>query len=175
MKMKNKNIFGLVGVAILGVTANLALGTGVQADEMTHETYSLEDYVYFDPINPGADCNETNYWSIYNMETSCYRWSVLTSGDNAETATVEVLLDHNVGYDTYDNMAGILADTKAAWVNYSGEVNALSEDKYAELTQLSSRPTADARQATTAVPISRLMANSMFYKTGKSLIIMVFG
>lgn len=73
MKSRSR-LYIFIGI-IIGV---LMASTNVLA----YDTYTLENYAYFDPITSNP-CDETNYWTIYNPGSTCYRFLVLDSEDTS--------------------------------------------------------------------------------------------
>ena len=88
--MKNKyfKLLLLLFVYFMGVKSVFA-----------YDKYTLEDYVFFDPVS-SSPCDYTNYWTPYNQNTTCYRFVVLNPNDTASEPTIKVLLDHDVDYGT---------------------------------------------------------------------------
>ena len=103
--MKNR----ICNILILILISFFIRSTSVSA----YTSYTLEDYAYFDPLTTNP-CNETNYWTYYNKNTSCYRFIVLNPNDSASNETLKVMLDHDVGSATYDQASSVLSTQTAS-------------------------------------------------------------
>ena len=99
------------------------------------ETIEFTKYVFFDPITNG-ECNKDNYWTYYNQNTTCYRWIVL----NVDGNNVRMILDHNVGFDTFNNASTILTNTTSNYKNVS-KISMISEQEIKKALKLSEGPT----------------------------------
>ena len=80
------------------------------------EKYSADDYIFFDPISTNT-CNEKNYWTYYNQNTTCFRFMVLNNNDNTTNTTIKLLLDHDLGADTFANYKTVLNNNTANWTH----------------------------------------------------------
>ena len=160
--MKNfKRIFLLVFALFI-----LIQGKNVFA----YEKYTLEDFVFFDPISEKT-CNVNNYWTFYNQDTTCYRFIILNKNDTTSNGTIKLLLDHNVGYDVYDNYSSILNSQTSSWTRQNGSVNIPDEDTIADVMGLGSvRPTPDSDNISKngGTPIYTLSTNTEQYINGTS-------
>ena len=109
-----------------------------------YSKYDLEDFVFFDPVTTQT-CDEKNYWTYYNQNTTCYRFIVLSKNDNDTKSNISLLLDHNLGVDTFNNYSSVLSNATANWTRYSGTIDIPSEEFIADLMMLGNkRPTVDA-------------------------------
>ena len=93
----------------------------------TYKQYRLDDYVFFDPVSTNK-CNYTNYWTYYNQDTTCYRFIILDSNDTTSKSTIKIMLDHDVGYDTYDNYQSVLTNKTSNWTRYTGTIDIIDCD-----------------------------------------------
>ncbi len=125
MKKKYLLLFSLIAFFI-GIPSVLA-----------YDKYTLEDYAYFDPVS-AKTCNETNYWTIYNPNSTCYRFIVLNSNDSTSSSTIQLLLDHDLGSGTYTEASSILSSATSNWTRYSGNVSLPSEDIITSIMKLGS-------------------------------------
>ena len=115
------------------------------------DKYTLNDYAYYDPVN-GASCNEKNYWTPYNQNTTCYRFIVLTNNDTTSKTTLKVMLDHNVGnresgdFVYYSEAISTLNNGTSSWTHYknnhSGSISLPDESTIKSLMKLDQEPTA---------------------------------
>lgn len=132
------------------------------------EKYSITDYAYFDPIN-NKQCDETNYWTFYNQDTTCYRFIVLEDNDTADQENLKIMLDHNIASDTYNNYENVLKQTKEKWTNYQGDLDIIDEDTIVKFMKLSTKPEISAENPdaisvnNNGLTYSRFMFNSYYY------------
>lgn len=103
-----------------------------------YEEYNLTDFVYFDPVTENK-CDERNYWTIYNQNTTCYRFIVLEHSDS-NNENVKIMLDHNIAKVKYEDHFEVLSGISNKWTRYNGTVDIITEDKVLQLLKISSRP-----------------------------------
>lgn len=128
--------------------------------------YQLDDYVYFDPVSDSV-CNENNYWTLYNTDTTCYRFIILETNDTANSSTLKVMLDHNVGYDTYDNYQSVLKSGTSNWTRYKGSIDIIDEDTIYEVLNLTAKPTLDNISVNGGTSYPYFAINSLYTINGK--------
>ena len=78
--------------------------------------YNLNDLIFYDPVT-NSNCNENNYWTIFNQETTCYRFFSLSIDDTNESETLELILDHDLTSDTFEKAKEILQNYTLNWKN----------------------------------------------------------
>ena len=134
-----------------------------------YDKYEVGDYAYFDPVT-NSPCDETNYWTVYNSQNNsntCFRFIILEPNDTSSKSTLKVMLDHNLGFDTFNNASSVLSSTTANWNRYSGNITLPDEDSIATLMKLgSSRPEIVNGESTSingGVKVYTLMTNTMYY------------
>lgn len=108
-------------------------------DVFASDVYKLDDFVYFDPIS-NSPCNETNYWTEYNKNTTCYCFIVLNANDTSSSSTLKIMLDHNVGISNYANYKTVLKEKTSDWTGYDGTIDIIDEDTIYELLRLDKKP-----------------------------------
>ncbi len=155
--MKNKyfKLLLLLFVYFMGVKSVFA-----------YDKYTLEDYVFFDPVS-SSPCDYTNYWTPYNQNTTCYRFVVLNPNDTASEPTIKVLLDHDVDYGTYSQASTILSDLASTWTRFTGNITLADEDTIKNLMKLENYPTVtnDVIQGlVNKVPVYNLVTNMYVIK-----------
>lgn len=120
-------------------------------DVFAAEKYTLEDFVFFDPVSTDT-CNETNYWTYYNQDTTCYRFAVLSNNDTSSSNTIRLLLDHNLGFTTYGDYRTLLDNETANWTRFNGTIDIPDEDTIADIMKLgSNRPVIDETGQSTSI------------------------
>jgi len=89
-------------------------------------TYNVGEYVYYDPYNHRS-CNTEDYWTIYNSESTCYRWAVIQTGlEEQSFSAIRLLLDHDIAVGTYAERASL----------YTEEINKWNDDNILKATTL---------------------------------------
>ena len=64
-----------------------------EEDIVANKIYKASDVVYYDPVNnKKCDNYET---SLTSTVTGCLKWYVITTDDNSDKTTVDIILDHN--------------------------------------------------------------------------------
>ena len=58
-----------------------------------YDTYKLDDYVYFDPITT-KKCDSSNYWTLYNTNSTCYRFFNIDLDNNSDSNTLKIILGY---------------------------------------------------------------------------------
>lgn len=138
--------------------------------------YEKTDYVYFDPVTDNF-CDESNYWTIYNEDTTCYRFVVLDKEDTTSKSSLKVMLDHNIGVDTFDNYKNILNTNTSNWKRYNGIIDIIDEDTIYNVMELKERPVIDPDNPDKNLVNTGIMyanygifgLNSSYYIDGKSI------
>ena len=131
------------------------------------EVYSLADFVYFDPVS-SSTCNDKNYWTPYNQNTTCYRFIVMENADNANSTTLKIMLDHDIGSSTFDNYKVVLEKETSTWSRYKGDIDIIDENTIYELMKLSQRPTLDNISVNGGVNLGFFMTNTMYMMNRKT-------
>ena len=65
-----------------------------------YKVFQLNDLIFYDPIS-NSECNETNYWTPYNQETTCYRFLSITLNDSSSEKSIKLILDHDLSSDSF--------------------------------------------------------------------------
>lgn len=125
------------------------------------EVFSVGDFVYYDPTSTNT-CDYTNYWTPYNQKSTCYRFVVLTTNDTSSNSTLKIMLDHDVGYGTFDNYKTILENGTKNWSRYNGEIDIIDEDTIYDTMKLNEKPTLDNVSVNGGVALGFLMTNTMY-------------
>lgn len=137
-----------------------------------YEKYNINDFVYFDPISNNK-CDETNYWTIYNQNTTCYRFVVLENNDSSRNRSLKIMLDHNIGFDVFDNYQSVLEEGTKDWIRYTNTIDIIDENTVYNLMKLSSKPEITEDQSKISVKgnvaFYFLSINSLYYYDGKRM------
>ena len=79
-----------------------------------YKKFSLDDYIFYDPVHD-SNCSMDDYWTIFNKDTTCYRFFVIDSNDSKEKDKISAILDHDIGNDTFDNRYKVLEKNTSDW------------------------------------------------------------
>ena len=164
-----------ISISLLVVV--LALGCGwlvknsfsqVFADG-TYTAYLIDDYLYYDPVT-GNECNENNYWGVYNQDTTCYRWFMLTQNDTSAKSSLRLVLDHDIAFDTWSQIDTHIGAIRSQWTRYAGEITVATEDEIDDAMGLTlrgvARPTLENISVNAGFANYRLAANTIYYNDG---------
>jgi cell division protein FtsI/penicillin-binding protein 2 len=125
-----------------------------------------DEFIFFDPINNNKNsfCNHTNYWTIFNNKTSCFRFVILSINDSNENSFLEILLDHNINFDNYTNALNIIKNLKKIWKNYDNEIYLISEETISKIMKLKVLPNLNGNLTVNGgSEFSRFSLNSEYY------------
>ena len=75
-----------------------------EEDKMTEDNilteFNLSTFFYFDPVS-NEPCNEKNYWTPFDNNTTCFRWISITYPDSNTSNTIKIMLDHNIATSNF--------------------------------------------------------------------------
>ena len=118
----------LASVGLAAVAGAIKLTTGGLASA-AYQKYDYDAWIFYDPVNGGSNCNEINYWTPFNTNTTCYRW-FLVGEDNTSNPNLKLILDHDLGKVAYANASSVLAESVSNWDDYHGNTPRLiTEDE----------------------------------------------
>lgn len=167
--MKNKNSFNdfvrnkivLRKVALFFVLVLSIAGIAVTADlhqasvNAAYAVYNNNEWIFYDPVNGGDNCDEKNYWTPYNTGTTCYRWFIVGE-DSSANPNLKLLLDHNLDEATFDNYAGVLSSQTSGWNDYHGNApRLLTEDEIVAMMKLEQPANDDVLSVSRPTPSNR--------------------
>ena len=134
-----------------------------------YDKYEMEDYAFFDPVT-SSPCDDSNYWTLYNQDTTCYRFVVLNPDDNASNNTIKLLLDHDLGTSTYNDYQSVLSNATSNWSRYSSNIDIPDESTIASAMKLTTLPTIEAGHDSVngGVQIYTLRTNSLYVINGNT-------
>ena len=89
--------------------------------------YNLSTFFFFDPVT-NLPCNQKNYWTQFDNETSCYRWISITNPDTNTSSTIKLMLDHNIATSTFIDYQNILNQKTKNWVGYNNIIDIIDEE-----------------------------------------------
>ena len=104
-----------------------------------NKVYYLNDLIFYDPVS-NSDCNEKNYWTIYNSDTTCYKFLSITNDDTSEKETIELILDHDLSYETFYKSEDALKNLTLNWKNILS-VELVSQQKLYDILKSDEQPT----------------------------------
>ena len=129
--------------------------TYMQADNnaipVRYPVYTLGEIIYFDPVtNNPCDSNTFNLNDVNNGTSTCYKWRVMSVGDDKTKSSVKIQLDHNLVNKTRwstqstsstgpDKVFTELAIATSTWtklplLNYTYDTTLASPNDYGVLT-----------------------------------------
>ena len=129
--------------------------------------YNLSTFFYFDPVS-NTPCNEKNYWTIFDTETTCYRWVSITPDDNNKSNTIKLMLDHNIGTSNYSNYKIVLKEKTNNWQKYKGIIDIIDEDTIYDLMKYSNKPNKDNKSIPSV--IINFFSSQSFYINNSKII-----
>ena len=116
----------------------------IVAEINENKVYYLNDLIFYDPVS-NSDCNAKNYWTIYNSDTTCFKFLSLTNDDTSEKETIELLLDHDLSYETFDKSEDILKNLTLNWKNILS-IELVSQQKLYNILKSDEQPTLDKKK-----------------------------
>ena len=131
-----------------------------------YEKYDFDEYLFYDPVSE-KECTYQNFWTIYNTDTTCYRFINITKDDTTSNSTVKAILDHNVALTTYNSYQTALNNAMQKWVKYQGTYDILDETTVYDLLRLTQRPTLENISVNGGAPYLSLTINSIYYFNSK--------
>ncbi len=156
-------------MAIGAGTISVIINNLRSADETratgNNEVYSLNDWVYCDPKN-GADCSISNYWTPFDQNTTCYRWSVFTDDDTASDSTIKLILDHNIAHADFTEKDAAMNNIVNTWEDYAGTASFATEAEIMNAMRLDYSPTLSNNSINGGEKNTNLMANNCYYLNG---------
>lgn len=154
--MKKKMIIFVILLMVLFITKVSA-----------YNTYKIGDYVFFDPISEKT-CDESNYWTIYNQYTTCYRFFTLNNSDTANDRTINIILDHDIGIGKYSEYQAILTNNTKNWMRYTGQIDIIDEETVVKVMKLGDkRPTLAEISINSGATFNPFLTNSLFYQNNE--------
>ena len=102
------------------------------------QQYNLNDLIFYDPIK-NSNCNENNYWTIFNQDTTCYRFLSISLDDTSESETLELILDHDLTFDIFEKSEEILKNYTSNWKNIIN-IELISQQKLFEILKSNEQP-----------------------------------
>ncbi len=156
--------FGMVCVGLAGFVGSMMNNT-FAANSYTR--YEFQDWIYYDPVNGNQNCNVRNYWTLWNKNTTCYRFFMVDHDDTTSKSTLRLVLDHDVSRTTFDKVENVLANTRAVWKDYTGTLGLMSEDDVVNAMELTMKPTlSNISIDADGFVVYRYVANTMYYNNG---------
>lgn len=134
----------------------------------TYTEYRIGEYLYYNPIK-GEKCSD--YWTPYN-NVNCYRFFVIEDS-NTKNSQVKVMLDHDIGFSTWNERNTILNGLN--WIDENGQKinpSIITKSGIYKVLQLDSNklPTKSGDSYTNISPdvkVSFTYINSFYYLNNK--------
>ena len=103
-----------------------------------YKVFQLNDLIFYDPIS-NSECNETNYWTPYNQETTCYRFLSITLNDSSSEKSIKLILDHDLSSDSFHNSKKVLKEKTSDWKNII-DINLIEQKTLFEVLKSKEEP-----------------------------------
>ena len=104
-----------------------------------NQKYNLNDLIFYDPVF-NLDCKENNYWTIFNPNTTCYKFLSVSIEDTSESETIELILDHDLTSEIFEKSKEALKKYTLNWKNIIN-IQLISQQKLFEVLKSEEQPT----------------------------------
>lgn len=156
--------FGVLFIGLAGLVGGVINNT-FAANSYTK--YEFQDWIYYDPVSGSSNCNASNYWTLWNKDTTCYRFFMVDHDDTTSKSTLRLVLDHDVSRVTFDKVENVLMNTRTAWNDYTGTLGLMSENDVVNAMGLTETPTlSNISIDADGFVVYRYVANTMYYNNG---------
>ena len=129
--------------------------------------YNLSTFFFFDPVT-NLPCNQKNYWTQFDNETSCYRWISITNPDTNTSSTIKLMLDHNIATSTFIDYQNILKQKTKNWVRYNNIIDIIDEETIYNLMQYTNKPD-KINKVIPSVIVNPFSSQSYYINNGKAI------
>lgn len=106
--------------------------------------YNLNDLIFYDPLT-NSNCNENNYWTFFNQNTTCFKFLCLTNDDSSDSETLELILDHDLTSETFEKSQEILKEYTSEWKNIIS-IDLISQKKLFDILKSTEQPTLEKKK-----------------------------
>ena len=132
-----------------------------------NKVFKQNNFLFFDPVTE-IPCNETNYWTPFNQNTTCYRFVSLTSDDSETNNKIKIMLDHNIGVSNYSSYKKVLKKKTKNWSRYNGTVQIIDQSTIFKIMKYTTKP----KKSSLSKPpykIGHYLSNSHYILKGKTV------
>ena len=117
----------------------LILFSYILSELKENKIYKLNSLIFYDPVSD-LSCNESNYWTSYNSDTTCYRFLSITNEDTPQSEIIELILDHDLTSETFYNAEETLINYTSNWKNIQN-IELISQQKLFDILKSNEQPT----------------------------------
>ena len=139
----------------------------LQSEEDIIHTYNFSTFFFFDPVT-NLPCNQKNYWTQFDNETTCYRWISITNHDINTSRTIKLMLDHNIATSTFNNYETVLIQKTKNWVRYKNNIDIIDEETIFNLMQYNNYPD-KSKKVIPSVIVNPFSSQSYYIMKGKEI------
>ena len=130
--------------------------------------FNLSTFFFFDPVS-NTPCTEKNYWTIFDNDTTCYRWISITHPDTNTSNKIKLMLDHNIGVGDFINYKSVLKEKTKDWARYKDEVDIIDEDSIFQLMKYENKPDKINNKIIPTIIVNPYSAQSFYILDGKMI------
>ena len=130
--------------------------------------FNLSTFFFFDPVSNKL-CTEKNYWTIFDNDTTCYRWISITHPDTNTSNKIKLMLDHNIGVGDFINYKSVLKEKTKDWARYKDEVDIIDEDSIFQLMKYENKPDKINNKTIPTIIVNPYSAQSFYILDGKMI------
>jgi hypothetical protein len=123
---------------------------------------TMYNLTFYDPVSD-EPCNYTNYWTIYNQNTTCFKFIVISLNDSKKDDYIKIMLDHNIAISTFKDYPNVLNQEMKKWIKYNGTYDIITEKKIKKYMKLTSIPTIKNKTIKPSYKSGYLLQNSIYY------------
>jgi len=104
-----------------------------------NKIFQLNDLIFYDPVS-NLECNETNYWTFYNQNTTCYRFLSIEVNDTSNKKNIKLILDHDIESDTFINAKKVLYKKTSNWKKEILNIKLISQNQLSTVLKTNEEP-----------------------------------
>lgn len=148
--MYTKIVRGMFAFIVIVFVCHFTIVWGEEIPANIRNDYQVGDYVYFDPVTL-MGCDSSNYWTLKNTGTTCYRWIVVGS----DTTDISMILDHNVEEISWDLLNSSIVTLQGRWNSEIKNMRVMSGQEAANIALSFGNAAASSWKSSSATSIPR--------------------
>jgi len=103
-----------------------------------NKVFNLNDLIFYNPIS-NLDCNEKNYWTPFNTNTTCFKFLSITNNDTSNSNTIDLILDHDLALEAFEKAKEVLQFYTSNWKNILN-IDLISQKRLFEVLKSEQEP-----------------------------------